>query len=68
MEVIYHVIQGFAQLAVQSDWVFAMDSSNKIGTLSNINLIITVPLYPLVILVYFFHFFKLSMACLICFS
>ncbi len=68
LKVVDYFLNDFPKLLVDFDRVVAVNSSDQIGALANVNLVFVVPLDPSILFVDWFHFSTFSMAGLICFS
>lgn len=67
-EMIYNILHDLAKLAIESDRIVTMYTSDEIRALSNVHLILITPLHPFMVFVEIFHLLTISIACATCFS
>ena len=65
---IYNILHDLAKLAIESDRIVTMYTSDEIRALSNVHLILITPLHPFMVFVEIFHLLTISIACATCFS
>lgn len=68
VEVADHILNGRAEFAIKDYGIISMDSRDKVGAFTDIDLIGFTPLHPFVILVEVSHLLTISIACATAFS
>ncbi len=61
-EMLDDILNNFAKLPIKGDWIVPVYPRDKVGTLSNVHLILIAPLHPLVVFVEIFHLLTISIA------